>query len=736
MTLLEKTLRSVVLAGVFALPFVSLVVISTLFFPYITGKNFAFRIIVEIMAGAWLALALVNSEYRPRRSWVLAALAVFVLLIAVSNATGVNPFKSFWSNFERMDGWVSIAHLLVYTVVAAATVRTERLWRWLWWTTLGVSAYLSLYGLLQVAGFTTLGQGGAAGLSARVDATFGNPIYLAVYMLFHIFIAAMLWVQNAKARGGHTFLASWCYGIIIVLDTLTLFLTGTRGTILGLIGGALLSVFIFAVFGGSRRVRVAAVASIIAIVALGGLIRLGKDTSFVKNIGFLDRLASISVTDQTIASRFINMSIAWQGVKERPVFGWGQENYAIVFDKYYDPRMYRNEPWFDRVHNIIFDWWIAGGTLGLLSYLAIFAATLWTLWRYGAFTLAERAILTGLLAGYFVHNLTVFDNVTSYILFGTLLAYISHRSSEYVGAKPLVAREFSRVVLPYIALVCAVGTWGVAWGVNAGALSTNRALLAAISQQGNPDTNLKYFLQAASYNSIGTQEVREQLSQGATQVAQATNLSSATKQAFYDAATREMIAQAEASPLDARFPLFLGIMYDAFGNYAAAAEAYQKAHELSPKKQSIYYQIGQNAFTRGDTAAALSAYKAAYELYTENTEAKLMYAAIAIRVGQGALADQLLATLSSSGEAADPRILAAYVARGELAKAIPVWENSVAVRPDNMQTYFTLAALYYQTGSPSKAIEILEAAKKASPGVAAQADPIIQQIRSGTVKVQ
>jgi len=113
-----------------------------------------------------------------------------------------------------------------------------------------------------------------------------------------------------------------------------------------------------------------------------------------------------------------------------------------------------------------------------------------------------------------------------------------------------------------------------------------------------------------------------------------------------------------------------------------------------------------------------------------------MYAAIAIRVGQGALAEQLLTTLSSSGEAADPRILAAYVARGELAKAIPVWENSVAVRPDNMQTYFTLAALYYQTGSPSKAIEILEAAKKASPGVAAQADPIIQQIRSGTVKVQ
>ncbi|MFA7309950.1 MAG: hypothetical protein WC050_03535, partial [Candidatus Paceibacterota bacterium] len=203
MTTLEKTLKWIVIGGIFLLPFVPLLVTTSLFFPFITGKNFAFRIIVEIIAGGWLALALVSPAYRPRRSWILGAFAIFVLLIAISDAQGVNPFKSFMSNYERMDGWVTIAHLLVYTVVAAAMMRTEQLWKWLWWVTLGVSAYLSLYGLLQVLGVTTLGQGGAAGLSARVDATFGNPIYLAVYMLFHIFIAAMLWTQNLKERGGY-----------------------------------------------------------------------------------------------------------------------------------------------------------------------------------------------------------------------------------------------------------------------------------------------------------------------------------------------------------------------------------------------------------------------------------------------------------------------------------------------------------------------------------------------------
>ncbi|MBI2030701.1 hypothetical protein HYT05_03695, partial [Candidatus Kaiserbacteria bacterium] len=59
MNTLEKVLRWIVLIGIFALPIIPLYVANSLFFPYITGKNFAFRILVEIMAGAWLALALV-----------------------------------------------------------------------------------------------------------------------------------------------------------------------------------------------------------------------------------------------------------------------------------------------------------------------------------------------------------------------------------------------------------------------------------------------------------------------------------------------------------------------------------------------------------------------------------------------------------------------------------------------------------------------------------------------------
>ncbi|MDB5238011.1 MAG: hypothetical protein JWM46_281 [Candidatus Kaiserbacteria bacterium] len=742
MNSLEKTLRYIVLGGIFLLPFVCLLVTTSLFFPYITGKNFAFRIIVEIITGAWLALALVSSQYRPQRSWILGAFAIFVLIMAIADAQGVNPFKSFWSNFERMDGWVTIGHLLMYTVVAASVMRTELLWRRLFQLSLVISVFLTVDGLFQILGKVALGEGGVSGLSARIDATFGNPIYLAIYMLFNIFVAALLWAQQRQAPQGKNTALSYWYGAVIVLDTAALFFTGTRGTMLGLIGGGVLALLIYAVVQGTKQVRTYTVVTLIVLAVLGGGLKLAKDTAAVKSIGFLDRLASISLSDNTINARFLNMGIALQGVKERPVFGWGQENYAIVFDKYYDPRMYAQEPWFDRVHNIIFDWWIAGGTLGLLAYLSIFFVTVWAIWRRDtkgarAFSVAEGSILTGLLAGYFIHNLTVFDNVTSYIWFGTILAYIAWRSASHEAAPAVPSNDIlNSEMLPYAALGAAILTAGALWMVNGNAIAQNMTLLKAIAPQSNPSVNLTYFKQASAYGSFGTQEVREQLAQGASQIAAATTIATDTKQQFYQLALTEMQQQAVDSPLDARFPLFLGIIYSSFGDAANAAAALEKAHELSPRKQTIYFQIGQTALARGDNAGALTAFKTAFELDTSDSQARLLYATVAIQLAEDSLADQLLAPAIANDTAADQRILGAYVSRKLYAKAITIWQAHISATPSDMQAYFTLAALEYQVGNKQLAIAALEAAKKQDPTVAAQADPLIQQIQAGTVKLQ
>src|SRR3990167_4086521 len=184
---IEKTLRFIVLGGIFALPFIVFLVAQSLFFPFITGKNFTFRIVVEIITGAYLALALVNPSFRPKRSWLLGLFALFVLVVAMADALGVAPFKSFWSNYERMDGWVTLVHLFFYFVVASSVLNTEKLWRAFWHVSLSVSAIVGVYGFLQLAGVASLNPGFSS--LSRIDATFGNPIYLAAYMLFNIGIA-------------------------------------------------------------------------------------------------------------------------------------------------------------------------------------------------------------------------------------------------------------------------------------------------------------------------------------------------------------------------------------------------------------------------------------------------------------------------------------------------------------------------------------------------------------------
>jgi tetratricopeptide (TPR) repeat protein/O-antigen ligase len=741
---LEKTLRYIVLGGIFALPFICLIVADgvrfpyNFFFPFITGKNFTFRIIVEIVSGAWLSLALIYPAYRPRRSWILGAFALFVLVMAIADAQGVNPFKSFWSNYERMDGWVTLIHLLALLIVASSTLTSEKLWRRFWETSLGVSVFVALYGLLQVAGQLATGEGGTGGLSARIDATFGNPIYLAVYMLFHIFLAALLWAR-ARSSGARGWLSAW-YGSVIVLDSFALLFTGTRGTILGLIGGALLALVFYAfTSSASQRLKRYALGSVGVLVVAGALLVVARDTALVQQVVFLNRLSSISLNDATTKARLLNMHIALQGAKERPVFGWGQENYAIVFDKYYDPQMYGQEPWFDRVHDIVFDWLIAGGIFGLLSYLSIFAVTVWALLRKGSgFSDIEKSILAGLLAGYFFHNLFVFDNITSYILFAFVLAYIAWRSAEASRAPVLPQREFlPRAALAFVAIACTALVWGVAWFVNANAIAANLSIIAALSPQPSGILqNLALYKQSISYGTYGMQEAREQLAQATTQVAGMQQVDLATKQQFFDTATSEMTLQAEASPLDARFPLFLGIIQGAYGDYTDARTSLEKAHELSPDKQAILFQIGLNEQAAGNSAAALAAFKQAYELAPQFHDPLFLYAAEAIQTGNETLADQLLTPLIPTGEAADTRIAAAYAQRGEYGKIATIWAAHVKAQPQDAQGYFTLAAAYVGAGDSQDAIATLKAVEAVSPSTTAQAESLIQQVRNGTAKVQ
>lgn len=91
---------------------------------------------------------------------------------------------------------------------------------------------MGLYGVLQLMDvFAISTQSGS-----RVDATFGNAAYLAVYMLFAVFLTLFMLLRQRNST-----LAQSMYGLALVLQVVTLYQTQTRGAVLGLLGGLIVA---------------------------------------------------------------------------------------------------------------------------------------------------------------------------------------------------------------------------------------------------------------------------------------------------------------------------------------------------------------------------------------------------------------------------------------------------------------------------------------------------------------
>lgn len=716
------------------MPFIPLIITSSMYFPFITGKNFAFRVLVEIIIGIWAILAVRDPKYRPKFSLISWSILIFVAIIALADAFGVYPYKSFWSNYERMEGLVTLIHLLGLFFAASSVLNTEKMWSKFFHTSIGVSVILGIYGLFQLFGAITINQGGV-----RVDGTLGNATYLAIYMLLHIFLTVFFLVRrNYIKKTAGEFLsdyANYIYGSIIILQTVILYYTASRGPIFGLIGGIFISSILVVIFEKERwGIRKIALFVLVAIVAISGLFIVVRDSDFVRGSQVLARFSDISVGEKTTRSRFMVWNMAYQGFKERPILGWGQENFNYVFNKYYNPKMYDQEQWFDRTHNVFFDWLIAGGALGILSYFSIFFAVIYSFWKRNSsnFSVAEKSILTGLLFGYFFQNLFVFDNVTSYILFFSVIAYThSRKVSQSVNAftKEGVLINSSIANWFFVPAILALTLFSF-YFFNYKAYFASRALIEAITPYSEGVTkNLEFFKKALAYGSFGDSEIREQLVQTAVKIAKS-DASPETKQTFFDLVVNEMKRQLAKTPNDARYHLFTGSMLTAFKQYDQGFQGLKKASELSPAKQTIKFELIGNLVDSGKTADALKLAKETFELETSFNQSRIIYAVVAIYGKNNKLADELLAPIQDAASI-DDMVISAYASTNQYGKIIPILQAKVKKDPNDIQSRLSLAAAYLGNGQRETAVAEIQKVIEANPQYKEKGEYFIKEIRAG-----
>jgi hypothetical protein len=114
---MKSTFRFVTLACLYLVPFFALIMPQSFFFPFITGKALYFRLLIEIGFASWVILALIDSKYRPRFDKLTVSVSIFALVVLVADLFGVNPLRSIWSNFERMEGFLVIIHLWAFYMI-------------------------------------------------------------------------------------------------------------------------------------------------------------------------------------------------------------------------------------------------------------------------------------------------------------------------------------------------------------------------------------------------------------------------------------------------------------------------------------------------------------------------------------------------------------------------------------------------------------------------------------------
>jgi tetratricopeptide (TPR) repeat protein len=707
--------RWTAVSALFLLPLVPLVVVDSFFFPYITGKAFTFRILVEIATAGWVLLALLDRRYRPQFSWLGAVFAALVVWMFVADCLGINPGKALWSNFERMEGWVTVVHLFALFAVAGSVLTVGKLWRGFWLTSLGVSLIVSAYGLLQLAGIAAIHQG-----SSRLDATLGNAEYLSAYFLFHIFIAGWLTITEYKNR---TWLR-YALPLVALLETFLLFETQTRGAVLGLVAGVLTAAVLASVSVGGK-IRRYALASLVAVLVLAGGFFLLRHSSFIENSPALSRIASISI-DQG-STRFTLWHMAYEGFLEHPVFGWGQEGYNYVFNKYYEPSLYTQEAWFDRAHDWYIDWLVAGGLPAFVFALGLFVLSFWQILRRTRDP--QHLAIAALLVAYAVYAVFVFDNLITATLFTLVIAYV-HQN----GARPLKALEElpelgtesgTNVAAPVVGVLLLATLYFVNVPGMTAAGELIDALTPGPSGVAGIVTNFKDLL---THPAFGAQEIREQLVSIAFQAVTTSAVSVTDKTAIATLAVSEMQKQVAAFPLDAREHLQLALAYRMAGDRVSALAEDKKAETLSPNKEAIYIEEGAALLKTGDVAGAKAAFDKAYALGPQFPQLAVYAAAGAIATGDVKGGQALLVKNFGTTVVDSEELITAYYDIKDWPDLIILMKQYVIDQEGSASAYFRLASTFVAAGNLNLAKQAVEEGIKADPSAAATGQKLLSQL--------
>jgi tetratricopeptide (TPR) repeat protein len=338
---------------------------------------------------------------------MIAPVIGLILIYIIATIFSVTPFNSFFGSYQRLQGtYTSFSYLVIFFSLIT-NLRSRNQINRLVTAVILASLPVSLYGLLQRYHIDPIPWGG--NVSIRIASNMGNSIFVAAYliMVFPLTIGRIVEafkeiINENEQEGGSSVkvikqvIKATIYVFIGALELIAIYMSGSRGPLLGLMAAVYFLVLLLSIYWRKRWLTFTII----------GLALFGAAFLTVFNIrnGPLDALKSSPaigrfglLLDPESNSALVRQYI-WEGTVKlvgihdplkfpdggsdpfnflRPIIGYGPESMYVAYNQYYQPELGQVEkrnasP--DRAHNETWDSIVITGFAGLLVYLSIFSS--------------------------------------------------------------------------------------------------------------------------------------------------------------------------------------------------------------------------------------------------------------------------------------------------------------------------------------------------------------------------
>lgn len=334
--------------------FMGLVILPLFFWPwapvpYEIPKVWLFQRWVEILIISGLIFNFKNLSQKTDLMFVFL-LSAFTITAFLSSFFGVDFNKSFWGNYYRDDGLLTLIHLVAFSLFL------KLLWNedYKKLTSLAITMgcfFISLLSLFEGFKLHVLGDQSVANWNGAIGTVFGQPNFLAGYLLVTLpFVAYLYHSDNNR-------LTKIFSSLVLFSQIMAIILTQSKGGILGIF------LFFFLVFFFPIIIKISL--KKLSLLLLPAIIL----------VVFLSIILSRSPDPLHPESRTRIITRGLLAFTQRPFLGWGWANFDAAFEAHDWPVKYLGDVYVDKAHSTLLEILTTTGLVGFILYLAIIADT-------------------------------------------------------------------------------------------------------------------------------------------------------------------------------------------------------------------------------------------------------------------------------------------------------------------------------------------------------------------------